>query len=61
MLYRRLIGHWEEPERLVIASKQYRGIVWDKSVADVVPDFTERMQHLDTLTYLPDDILTKVD
>jgi asparagine synthase (glutamine-hydrolysing) len=60
-LYRRLISHWEDPEQLVMASKEYRGIVWDDSVADVVPDFTERMQYLDTLTYLPDDILTKVD
>ena len=27
----------------------------------VVPNYVERMQYLDTLTYLPDDILTKVD
>ena len=26
-----------------------------------IPDFIRRMQYLDTLTYLPDDILTKVD
>jgi asparagine synthase (glutamine-hydrolysing) len=60
-LYRRLISHWEDPEQIVLGSEERKGIVWDKAVAEIVPDFTERMQYLDTLTYLPDDILTKVD
>jgi len=60
-LYRRLISHWEDPEQLVAGAREHKGIVWDESVAERIPDFMERMQFLDTLTYLPDDILTKVD
>lgn len=59
--YRSLISHWRDPDALVIDGREPRGLVWDESVRDIVPDFVERMQYLDTLTYLPDDILTKVD
>ncbi len=38
-----------------------RGVLWDESVRTEVPDFVERMQFFDLVTYLPDDILTKVD
>lgn len=59
--YRTLVSHWTEPDRLVLGGSERRGLLWDRSVETIVPDAIERMQYLDTLTYLPDDILTKVD
>ncbi|PKU23531.1 asparagine synthase (glutamine-hydrolyzing) [Telmatospirillum siberiense] len=60
-LYRRLISHWPEPERLVPGSREPRGPVWDDALTNDFPQGVDRMQYLDTVTYLPDDILTKVD
>ncbi|MGB1548622.1 MAG: asparagine synthase (glutamine-hydrolyzing), partial [Alphaproteobacteria bacterium] len=60
-LYRQLLTHWEAPASLVPGGTEPTGILWDESVANEFPDFMERMQFLDSVTYLPDDILTKVD
>ncbi len=60
-LFRRLISLWPEPERLVPGALEARGLVWDDAVAQDIPDFTQRMQMLDSVTYLPDDILVKID
>ncbi len=60
-LYRRLVSHWDQPERVVCGVEEHRGLLWDDSVEQMIPDLMARMQYLDTLTYLPDDILTKVD
>ena len=58
--YPRLISHWNEPDRIVRNAHE-TGIDWSPLSAAHVADPVERMQYLDTLTYLPDDILTKVD
>ena len=60
-LYRRLISQWGNPDRLVRGGREPHGILWDQAVRRDFPDFTDRMQFLDTVTYLPDDILAKVD
>ena len=60
-LYRRLVTQWETPDVMVRGGREPRGILWDPTVRSDIPDFTDRMQFLDTVTYLPDDILTKVD
>ncbi len=59
--YRRLISHWNSPEQLVSGASEYKTVVWDADVNERIPDFVSRMQYFDTATYLPDDILTKVD
>jgi len=60
-MYRRMLSHWHEPDQIVLGSRESKGILWDPTVSKSIPDFLDRMQFLDTVTYLPDDILTKVD
>jgi asparagine synthase (glutamine-hydrolysing) len=59
-LYRRLVTHWE-PGTVIPAVDEPKGILWDTKVAQEFPGMLERMQFLDLVTYLPDDILTKLD
>ena len=59
--YRRLVSLWPKPERLVPLAGAARDELQDQRLRQRVPNFTERMMLLDTLTYLPDDLLTKVD
>jgi asparagine synthase (glutamine-hydrolysing) len=60
-IYRRLVSQWQDPDDVVVDGREPKGMLWDKMVRPTMPDFFSRMQFLDTLTYLPDDILTKVD
>ena len=60
-LYRQLVGQWPSPEALVPGATEPVDAIWSGALAEEVPDFVERMQLIDMLTYLPDDILAKVD
>jgi asparagine synthase (glutamine-hydrolysing) len=60
-MYRQLVTHWPDPDDIVIGASEPQGHLWNPDYQNTIPEFTERMQFLDTLTYLPDDILTKVD
>jgi asparagine synthase (glutamine-hydrolysing) len=59
--YRNVISLWVDPDRVVIDGSEPDGPLEDLRTKALVPDFIERMQYLDTITYLPDDILAKVD
>ncbi len=59
--YRSLVSAWNVPEAIVRGAREPKGVLFDPGVARLLPDPLARMQYLDTLTYLPDDILTKVD
>jgi asparagine synthase (glutamine-hydrolysing) len=60
-IYRRLVSQWEHPEEVAAAGREPRGPMWDPTIARDFRDLVPRMQFLDMITYLPDDILTKVD
>jgi len=60
-IYRRLVSQWERPDEVAAAGREPRGPLWDPTIAQDFPDLVARMQFLDMVTYLPDDILTKVD
>ena len=59
--YRRAISKWRTPEQLVRGGREPAGVAADRSIRREIPAFLDRMQFYDTTTYLPDDILAKVD
>ncbi len=60
-LYRELVSQWPDPAGLVPGAHEGLGPADDPGIAESIPEFGPRMQLLDTLGYLPDDVLTKVD
>ena len=59
--YHRLISHWKEPGRLVLGAIEPQTLFNRPEQHPQLADFREKMMYLDSMTYLPDDILTKVD
>jgi len=60
-MYRRLVSHWQHPEHVVPDAHAPGTRLTDQEGWPDLPDLTSRMMYLDTVTYLPDDILVKVD
>lgn len=60
-IYRGLVSHWSDPESLVIGATEPSTILTDLSKHPSQVSDTELMMVMDMLSYLPDDILTKVD
>lgn len=60
-LYLRLVSQWSDPAGVVLGSREPATLLTGLRPALSGLNTVERMMALDTLTYLPDDILTKVD
>ncbi|WP_028880843.1 asparagine synthase (glutamine-hydrolyzing) [Terasakiella pusilla] len=62
-LFRSFLSHWDADELadLIVKGREIETLLQDETLNQQVPNFYERMQYIDTLMYLPDDILTKVD
>ena len=60
-LYLGFVSHWMAPAEVVIGGKEPATLMTERSRWALLRDFTQRMMYLDTLSYLPDDLLVKVD
>ncbi len=59
--YRRLVSQWTSPESIVPEAQEAQHLLNDRSQWPSLPDSIQMMMFLDLVSYLPDDILTKVD
>jgi asparagine synthase (glutamine-hydrolysing) len=60
-LYRTLISQWRNPTRLVIDGTEPNALLSDDSGWPAGLSFSQWMMFIDLVTYLPDDVLTKLD
>ena len=60
-LYLRLISHWKQSSRIVSGATEPASALTDRKRWANLPDLQQRIQFLDLISYLPDDILVKVD
>ncbi|MFW2439327.1 MAG: asparagine synthase (glutamine-hydrolyzing) [Arenicellales bacterium] len=60
-LYHGLISHWKDTANLVLGAEEALTQLTDSSQWAELADCMQRMQYLDAVSYLPDDILVKVD
>lgn len=60
-LFRHLVSVWDNPDDLVQGGMERHNCLWDDGGNGRHYPFMEHMQVLDGQTYLPDDILTKLD
>lgn len=60
-LYAALVSEWAHPESIVVGGVLPNNLLDDRSRWPELKDPAARMMAMDGLTYLPDDILVKVD
>jgi asparagine synthase (glutamine-hydrolysing) len=59
--YRTYLSKWQSPEEIVIVGREPENLVSQPDRWLRRGEFCDQMMHLDTIAYLPDDLLVKVD
>ena len=60
-MYRRLVSHWKEEDGILPGVMEPLTVHTDPTRRPDLPTFEQYMMFVDLVSYLPDDILTKVD
>lgn len=60
-IFHGIVSHWSDPAAAVIGGLEATTVLCDPASWPGTPDFEQRMMYLDALSYLPDDVLAKVD
>jgi asparagine synthase (glutamine-hydrolysing) len=60
-IYWGLVSHWKQPTQIVKGAIEPTTVLTNTAQWAQIPDLTHRMMYLDTVSYLTDDVLTKVD
>jgi asparagine synthase (glutamine-hydrolysing) len=60
-VYHNLVSHWKHPGDIVLNGEEPSTVLTDSHLWAKLPVMDQRMMYLDSSSYLPDDILVKVD
>lgn len=60
-IYKRLVSQWPNPNSVMNNGYEMETILSNEELNNLIPEYISRMQYMDLVTYLPDDILVKVD
>lgn len=60
-LYYNLVSEWKKPAQVVLGGSEPPTLLGSRRMWPALATFEDRMMYLDSMTYLPDDILAKVD
>ena len=60
-IYYGLLSHWKDPAEVVMGASEPDTVLTDRRESNGFPDIEQYMMYLDAVSYLPDDILVKVD
>jgi asparagine synthase (glutamine-hydrolysing) len=61
LVYRELVSYWSRPANLVLGATEASSMLSDPQHWAPLDDAVKSAMYLDTVSYLPDDILVKVD